>query len=173
MIEIGSGTGTISGLMQLRGADVTLIDYSKRALERAELFFSRNGMEVKCVQVDALNLPNELFNQYDISISLGLTEHFKKGNRLAINKAHFDVLKTGGVTFISVPNKYNPPYRIFKFLAEISGKWSVGEEYPYSRYEFSQMMQNFKVDKYSFFGDSFWGSFFYKSSAYYQETFKD
>lgn len=160
IIEIGSGTGTISGLMKQRGAEITLLDYSPIALERAEAFFKRNGMEVDSLQMNALELTPEVLNQYDVSISLGLTEHFKGPDREAINKAHLDVLKPGGITFISVPNKFNPPYRIFKFLAEVTGKWSVGEEYPYSRNEFREMMERLSIKNYSFLGDSFWGSFF-------------
>ena len=39
VLEIGSGIGTISALMKLRGANVTLMDYSQLALERAGEFY--------------------------------------------------------------------------------------------------------------------------------------
>ncbi len=77
-----------------------------------------------------LNLTENMINRYDLSMSFGLSEHFKGNHRVLINKAHFDVLRPDGIALISVPNKNNPPYRIFKFIAERTGRWTVGEEYP-------------------------------------------
>tara|TARA_Y100001968_G_C18783814_1_gene447946 strand:+ start:156 stop:434 length:279 start_codon:yes stop_codon:yes gene_type:complete len=38
-IEIGAGVGTYSALMAREGADVTLLDYSNKALQRSQEFF--------------------------------------------------------------------------------------------------------------------------------------
>lgn len=161
VIEIGGGIGTISALMSLKGADITLIDYSEKALERAKEFYMSIDQSVNLKQQDALNLSKDLIGQFDISISLGLTEHFKGIDRFRINFAHKEVLKSGGIAFISVPNKFNPPYRIFKFLSELFGYWKVGEEYPYSRREFRRLNKEMKFDRIEFIGDSFLGSFFF------------
>lgn len=159
VIELGAGAGTHAALMAKRGARVSVLDYSPSALARAQEFFSRNGLPVETKQHNALSLPRELMGSYDISMSFGLTEHFKGEERFLINKAHWDVLKKGGIAFISVPNRYNPPYRIFKFLAELLGLWKVGEEYPYSRAEFRRICARLGVREYSFFGDSLIRSF--------------
>lgn len=92
-------------------------------------------------------------------MSFGLTEHFKGEERININKAHFDVLRNGGLAFISVPNKYNLPYRIFKFVAELTGKWGAGEEFPYTRKELITICQQIGIKEYLFFGDSLIWSF--------------
>jgi hypothetical protein len=105
-----------------------------------------------------LALSSELLGEYDVSMSFGLTEHFKGIERININKAHFDVLRSGGIALISVPNKRNLPYRIYKFVAENTGKWPVGEEYPYTRKEFTKICQQIGIKEYSFFGDSLIGS---------------
>ena len=65
-------------------------------------------------------------------MSFGLTEHFLGADRVNINKAHFQVLREGGISFISVPNKYNPPYIIYKYFSQLLGRWKVGMEIPYS-----------------------------------------
>ena len=88
-----------------------------------------------------------------------ITEHFKGAERKNINIAHFNVLSKGGIALISVPNKYNLPYRIFKFVAEHTGRWSAGEEYPYSRKELVNICQQIGITEYSFFGDSLIWSF--------------
>ena len=159
VIEIGAGTGTNAALMAKRGAKVTILDYSENALKRAHEFFERNGLTAKYIKQDALKLSTEFRCEFDISMSFGLTEHFKGEERININKAHFDVLRNGGLALISVPNKYNLPYRIFKFVAERTGKWGVGEEFPYSRNELSNICQQIGIKEYSFFGDSLIWSF--------------
>jgi 2-polyprenyl-3-methyl-5-hydroxy-6-metoxy-1,4-benzoquinol methylase len=159
VIEIGAGIGTNAALMAKRGATVTLLDYSENALKRASKFFKRNGLSAKTIKQDLLLLPTELRNKYDISMSFGLAEHFKGFKRIKIIKAHFDVLRKGGITFISVPNKYNVPYRIFRFFAEYTGRWQVGEEYPFSRRELRNICQQINCANLSFFGDSLFSSF--------------
>ncbi len=159
VIEIGAGAGTNAALAAKRGAKVTILDYSETALKRAREFFERNGLSAEFIKQDALSLPTDLLGKYDISMSFGLTEHFDGVERVNINKAHFDLLRKGGIAFISVPNKYNPPYRIFKFVAEHTGRWTVGEECPYSRKELRNICQQIGITEYSFFGDSLFWSF--------------
>lgn len=159
VIELGAGTGINAALMAKRGAQVTVLDFSELAIERARDFFKRNVLTATFIKQDAFSLPPEMQNQYDISMSFGLTEHFTGSKRLEINKVHFDLLRRGGVTFISVPNKYNVPYRIFKYVAECAGKWKVGEEHPYSRREMARICKKIGIKEYAFFGDSTVSSF--------------
>ena len=84
-------------------------------------------------------------------MSFGLAEQFKGDNRISIIRSHFDLLRNGGISFISVPNKFNLPYRIYKFIAEAAGKWSVGEEYPFSRWELANIMKEKGIENYTFF----------------------
>lgn len=158
VIEIGAGAGTNAALMAKRGAKVSVLDNSEKALQRSKNFFQRNKLKAKFIKQDALNLPRNLFGKYDISMSFGLTEHFKGEERIKINKAHFDLLKKGGLAFISVPNKYNIPYQIYKTLAQFLGFWRVGEEYPYSRAELTAVCKKIAIKDYFFFGDSLWYS---------------
>lgn len=87
-------------------------------------------------------------------MSFGLTEHFLGDKRVQINKAHFDLLKPGGLAIISVPNKWNLPYQISKFFAQRLGYWKVGEEYPYDRAELAGICDKLQVRNYWFMGDS-------------------
>jgi len=159
VIEIGAGAGTHSALMAKKGARVTILDYSQGALIRAQELFSRIGLTAELVNEDALSLSQSLSGVYDISMSFGLAEHFRGDERDKINKIHFEVLRKGGIAFISVPHKYNPPYRIYKFLAELLGVWKVGEEFPYSRRELRQICQRIGIIEHTFFGDSLAASF--------------
>ena len=159
VIEIGSGMGTYAALMASKGARATLLDYSSSALRRAKEFFNNNELSARLVKGDALNLPEEIKREkFDISISGGLTEHFIGKKRLRINKVHLDMLKKGGIAVIIVPNKYNPPYRIFKFIAELTGTWKYGEEYPYSRRELKSLVQELDAEYIALFGDNLYSS---------------
>lgn len=158
VIEIGAGTGTYAALMARRGARVTVLDYSPIALERAERLFSRLGIPAEFVEADALNPTDELAGQHDLSMSFGLAEHFTGETRTRIFGAHLDLVRPGGLAVVSVPNRANPPYRLHKWMAERTGAWKVGEEYPFSRDELERIARSLGVETFGFFGDSLWRS---------------
>ena len=158
VIEIGAGAGTHSALIASLGCEVTVLDYSKAALRRAEARLSRHDISATYVLADALHLPSSLLGAFDVSMSFGVTEHFRGDQRVAINRAHLDVLRQGGLTFVSVPNRFCLPYRLFKFVTERAGTWDVGEEYPYSRRELAAMFSAFGAVDIGFFGESVWAS---------------
>lgn len=159
VVEIGAGRGIYAALFGKRGANVSVMDYSPAALERSQQFFSRFDLKAETIEANALAPPENMLNRYDVAISFGLTEHFLDDDRIQINKTHFDVAKPGGMVFIAVPHRNNPPYRIFKFLSERTGRWGVGEEYPYNRSEMRSVCQQIGVTNYHFFGESFFESF--------------
>lgn len=164
-IEIGAGAGTNAALLAKRGLDITILDYSESALSRSREMFARNALKAEFVHEDALNLSAGLLGKFDVSMSFGLSEHFTGERRLQINKSHFDLLKKGGVAFISVPNSLNLPYRIHKFASEALGWWTVGEEYPFTRGELKDICRKIGVEKYLFLGDSLWSSLYFISPA--------
>ncbi|MEI7719476.1 MAG: class I SAM-dependent methyltransferase [archaeon] len=144
-IEIGSGQGFFSLLFAMEGADVTVLDYSKGALNAAKLLFKRaNIKNAKFIQMDALNLDKSLYNKFDVSMSFGTAEHFKNENRIKFIRTHKDTLKVNGVTFLSVPNSLNLVYRTWKFLSQKAGRWQYGEEYPFTHKELKAIFK--KID---------------------------
>lgn len=158
VLEIGGGIGTNGALMAKSGADVSILDYSKNALTRSDKLFHELALNVNLIQDDALQLASDYHDQFDVTMSFGLAEHFVGKDRETIIDAHIKSLKKGGLAFISVPNRHNPPYRLYKFLAQKAGFWGVGEEYPYSRRELKQICDQLNVRDYHFIGDSFWWS---------------
>ena len=158
VVELGAGAGTHAALLAQRGADVTVLDFSARALERSRSFFERNRVRAEHVLADATALADEWTGACDVSMSFGLAEHFTGDMRRRVIRAHLDVLRKGGVAFVSVPNRWNLPYRLYKFLAEKRGTWPYGQEVPYSRRELAAIMRDLGVREYGFFGDSLIGS---------------
>ena len=134
-IEIGGGEAYDSLLFAMEGADVTVLDHSVNALKTTKILFERYGYNANYILMDALKLNKELMSKFDVSMSYGTVEHFSGKNRIKIFQAHFDVLKESGITWICLPNKWNLPYRLWKFLSEKSNRWQFGEEHPFSRSE--------------------------------------
>lgn len=159
VLEIGSGVGTYGALLAQQGAVTTLLDYSPAALARAKGFYLHNGLKVTRIQGDALHLPAAVKNNhFDISVSVGLTEHFSGANRIKIHQVHLDVLKKGGMAVFILPNAYNPLYRIYKWVSELFGRWKFGEEYPFTRKELLAICQAINGTVIAMFGDDLYTS---------------
>lgn len=139
VVEIGSGRGEISALMALNGANVTLIDNSRTALEKAQDLFTNLGHTPKLIMADIMHLPGELLNSFDVSMSFGLAEHFDYPRRESVIKLHAGLLNPRGVSFIAVPNRSCLPYRFFMKLSDILGYPDEAIEIPFTRLELQKV----------------------------------
>ena len=108
VIEIGAGAGTNAAAMAKRGASVTLLDYSPKALRKARELFEANGLQAEFIEANALELPDELRGGFDVAMSFGLNEHFTGAERDGIFQAHIDALRDGGIAIVSVPLGLEP-----------------------------------------------------------------
>jgi 2-polyprenyl-3-methyl-5-hydroxy-6-metoxy-1,4-benzoquinol methylase len=161
VIEIGAGSGTFGAVFARQGAKVTILDYSENALQISKDLYESLGIDATFILADALSINEDLKGKYDVSISIGLAEHFSDQQRLQIIKSHFELLKPNGMTFISVPNLACWPYRLWKYRRTVTGKWHFGMEIPYNRKEFSEISKALRVNDYRFLGSSFWDSFYF------------
>lgn len=159
VVELGAGRGSYSALMAKHGAEVTVLDYSEKAIQKAREFFDYLGLPAQFVLGNALELEESLKGKFDVSMSFGLCEHFINRERFLINRSHFDVLANNGLTFISVPNKYCIPYQFWKQKRQVFKKWEYGTEIPYSRNEFSTICKGLNIGHYFFIGSPFFASF--------------
>jgi 2-polyprenyl-3-methyl-5-hydroxy-6-metoxy-1,4-benzoquinol methylase len=159
VIEVGAGSGTFGAVFARQGARVTVLDYSENALRVSKDLYDSLGIDATFILADALAISDDLKGKYDVSMSFGLAEHFSDQQRLQIIKSHFELLKPGGMTYISVPNSACWPYGLWKYRKMVTGKWNFGMEIPYGRKEFSEISRILRVKNYGFFGSSFWASF--------------
>lgn len=152
-IELGSGRGVESLLMALRGASVTLVDFSEHALNNAKELFRSFGLSPNCLKANIFDIERDLFQEFDISMSFGTVEHFLTDSerRQAID-VHYKVLKPGGVTFISVPNKMCPHHR---FLLQLGKMVGLGlEQKPFVPFELVRYAREVGFTHYEVFGSS-------------------
>ncbi len=156
-MEIGAGSGHHSMLFARRGANVTLLDYSEKALDFCSKVFKDNGIsegQVRFVLMNALNIDASFYDKFNISMSFGVAEHFKGDDRRVIVKTHLDVLKKGGITFISVPYAYCIPLRVYSLFRNFKKRGFI-ECYPYSKHEFRKIASGLGTRDYYFIGSSY------------------
>jgi len=161
VVELGSGMGTYAALFAMEGADVTLVDYSPKALRLAREFFTTIGLKAHYVEADIFTIDAKYTDAFDISTSCGVAEHFLSKKRKKVLTNHLAVVKPGGMTILMVPNRLNAPYRTYKAISERGGFWPWGEEYPFSRSELESFVIREKAVEHGYFGDSLLWSFNY------------
>ncbi len=133
-IELGSGRGDLSILLAELGARVTLVDTSARALEQARARFDRLGLSAELREADLFDVPAAVKN-FEVALSSGVIEHFRGDDRTQAIRAHYGVVRSGGMAVISVPHARCVPYRIWKKYLELRRWWPYGMEIPYRKRE--------------------------------------
>jgi 2-polyprenyl-3-methyl-5-hydroxy-6-metoxy-1,4-benzoquinol methylase len=154
-LELGCGMGRLSGVLGLRGARVELLDSSSSAMERARVLFERLGLDPVYHVIPVAEALSATGGGYDLVCSSGLVEHFAGEERTRMWRAHFDLLRPGGVGLLAMPNASCPPYRLWKAVAEWAGLWSVGFEEPYTASEVRARLAALRVQG-GRFGWGFW-----------------
>lgn len=154
-IEVGSGPGIYSYIFAKLGADVTLLDYSEKALHLAKERFSAHGIPANYVFQDALKLDESLYGQYDLAMSFGTVEHFVYPERLNMIEAHLKLIRSGGSIAVSVPNQAFFLHEFLKSYLQKRGKWRLGYEGAFSRKEIYQVARQLHLKDPKVVGSAF------------------
>ena len=88
---------------------------------------------------DCLNLNFDL--QAEVVFSVGLIEHFEPADTHRAIRAHFDLLKQGGIAIISYPTP-TLLYRVARSLCEGVGLWKFPDERPLAREEVTESLKD-------------------------------
>lgn len=109
ILDIGSGTGTLSLYLAAKGHKVIGIDTSERAIETAIENAKKLGLRKKvCFQ--KMHFPNEYpYHKFDFALCTEVIEHIKDDKKAI--KRIFKLIKKNGIVVISVPSKSAPLYR--------------------------------------------------------------
>ncbi len=108
VIDIGCGGGILSESMARKGADVTGIDLSDKALKVADLHGLESGVQVRYKKIAAEDMAAEEAGQYDIVTCMEMLEHVPDPG--AIVKAAAALVKPGGHVFFSTINRNAKAY---------------------------------------------------------------
>jgi 2-polyprenyl-6-hydroxyphenyl methylase / 3-demethylubiquinone-9 3-methyltransferase len=110
VIDIGCGGGILAESMAHKGAKVTGIDLSKKALKVADLHSLESGVEVRYKLIAAEDMAAEEAGQYDVVTCMEMLEHVP--DPAAIVRAAATLAKPGGKVFFSTLNR-NPRSYLF------------------------------------------------------------
>lgn len=113
VIDIGCGGGILAESMARKGASVTGIDLSEKALKVADLHSLESGVNVRYKLIAAEAMAAEEAGQYDVVTCMEMLEHVP--DPAAIVQACAALVKPGGHIFMSTLNR-NPKAYLFAVL---------------------------------------------------------
>ncbi|MBB5369641.1 MULTISPECIES: bifunctional 2-polyprenyl-6-hydroxyphenol methylase/3-demethylubiquinol 3-O-methyltransferase UbiG [unclassified Janthinobacterium] len=108
VIDIGCGGGILAESMARKGADVTGIDLSEKALKVADLHSLESGAKVRYKLIAAEAMADAEAGQYDVVTCMEMLEHVP--DPAAIVKACATLVKPGGHIFLSTLNRNAKAY---------------------------------------------------------------
>ncbi len=116
VLDIGCGGGILAESMAQRGADVTGIDLSDRALKVAQLHILESGAEVDYRQTSAEDFARERPGGFDVVTCMELLEHVP--DPASTVRACAALAKSGGHVFFSTINRNLKSYLLAVIGAE-------------------------------------------------------
>ncbi|MBK6974577.1 MAG: bifunctional 2-polyprenyl-6-hydroxyphenol methylase/3-demethylubiquinol 3-O-methyltransferase UbiG [Sterolibacteriaceae bacterium] len=116
VLDVGCGGGILSESMAARGANVTGIDLSDKALGVARLHLYESGQQVEYVHAAAEDFAAAHPGTFDVVTCLELLEHVP--DPASTVKACADLLKPGGTAFFSTINRNPKAYLLAVIGAE-------------------------------------------------------
>ncbi|HEX7983997.1 MAG TPA: bifunctional 2-polyprenyl-6-hydroxyphenol methylase/3-demethylubiquinol 3-O-methyltransferase UbiG [Duganella sp.] len=113
VIDIGCGGGILSESMARKGATVTGIDLSEKALKVADLHSLESGAQVRYKLIAAEEMATQEPGQFDVVTRMEMLEHVP--DPAAIVRAAATLVKPGGHVFFSTLNR-NPKAYLFAII---------------------------------------------------------
>ena len=113
VLDIGCGGGILAESMAKKGAIVTGIDLSEKALKVADLHGLESGVQVHYEKIAAEDLAVREAGQFDIVTCMEMLEHVP--DPASIVRACSTLVKPGGTVFFSTLNR-NPKSYLFAIL---------------------------------------------------------
>ncbi|WP_016833085.1 bifunctional 2-polyprenyl-6-hydroxyphenol methylase/3-demethylubiquinol 3-O-methyltransferase UbiG [Herbaspirillum lusitanum] len=113
VIDIGCGGGILAESMARKGARVTGIDLSEKALKVADLHGMESGIQVRYEKIAAEDLAAREPGQFDVVTCMEMLEHVP--DPASIVRACTAMVKPGGHVFFSTLNR-NPKAYLFAII---------------------------------------------------------
>jgi 2-polyprenyl-6-hydroxyphenyl methylase/3-demethylubiquinone-9 3-methyltransferase len=142
IVDVGCGGGILAESMAAKGATVTGIDLSEKALKVAKLHQLETGVQVDYRHIAAESLAEELPESFDVVTCMEMLEHVP--DPVSILAACRKMVKPGGWVFLSTLNR-NPKSYLFAI---------VGAEYilnllPKGTHEWSKFLKPHELAAYA------------------------
>ncbi|MQR02552.1 bifunctional 2-polyprenyl-6-hydroxyphenol methylase/3-demethylubiquinol 3-O-methyltransferase UbiG [Glaciimonas soli] len=113
VLDVGCGGGILTESMAKKGANVTGIDLSEKALKVADLHSLESGIQVRYEKISAEEFAAREAGQFDLVTCMEMLEHVP--DPASIVRACAGLVKPGGKVFFSTLNR-NPKAYLFAVL---------------------------------------------------------
>lgn len=113
VVDVGCGGGILSESMAARGANVTGIDLSDKALKVAKLHLLESGHQVDYRKITVESLATEHPQHFDVVTCMEMIEHVP--DPASVIKSCAQLVKPGGWVFFSTINR-NPKAYLFAII---------------------------------------------------------
>ena len=156
ILEAGCGLGRWIFYLNELGFYTIGIDTAKTAIKRAHKYAKKKRKNIDLVVADVEHLPFR-DHAFDLILSLGVIEHFVKGNRDHIIKESYRCLNQKGMLFLTTPNKFLIAHTLLRFYSKLRREWKVGLEHSFTTKDLTRFLkaQNFRITRQTIFGFKF------------------
>ncbi|MFZ6673641.1 bifunctional 2-polyprenyl-6-hydroxyphenol methylase/3-demethylubiquinol 3-O-methyltransferase UbiG [Undibacterium sp. Xuan67W] len=113
VIDVGCGGGILAESMAKKGANVTGIDLSEKALKVADLHGLESGINVRYEKIAAEDMAAREAEQFDVVTCMEMLEHVP--DPASVIQACYRMVKPGGYVFFSTLNRNLKSY-VFAIL---------------------------------------------------------
>ena len=113
VLDVGCGGGILSEGMRSKGAQVTGIDLSDKALKVAKLHLLESGYQIDYRKITVESLAKEQPHHYDVVTCMEMLEHVP--DPLSVIQSCAQLVKPGGWVFFSTINR-NPKSYLFAII---------------------------------------------------------
>lgn len=142
VLDVGCGGGILAEAIAKKGATVTGIDLSEKALKVAELHSLESGIAVRYELISAEDLAAREAGQYDTVTCMEMLEHVPDPS--AVVRACAALVKPGGRVFFSTLNR-NPK----SYLFAIIGAEYVLRLLPQGTHDYAKFITPAELSQYS------------------------
>lgn len=136
VLEAGCGDGKFVFYFNSKGYNLIGLDYVDSVINKNKELARQAGLDENAFQVGDVTDLRKYENQFDVYLSMGVIEHFKKEEQQLIIRNACLCLKKGGKVVIAVPNLISP-WTITRYLTTL--------RYPNKRYQ--KNISRFKIKR--------------------------
>lgn len=142
ILEVGCGTSSEAIELSRQGAEISVLDFSRPALDVLGRRADEGRVNLLSVQADAEELP---FTDctFDLVYSQGLVEHFLPSDKLMREQVR--VVKPGGFVLVDVPQLFSLQAVTKGILMKID-RWPFGWERNYSEEQLRKLLGSFGLE---------------------------
>jgi 2-polyprenyl-6-hydroxyphenyl methylase/3-demethylubiquinone-9 3-methyltransferase len=142
VLDIGCGGGVLSESMARKGAKVTGIDLSKKALKVADLHGLESGVDVRYKHIAAEEMAVEEPGQFDVVTCMEMLEHVP--DPASIVRAAATLVKPGGHVFFSTLNR-----NVKSYLFAVVGAEYVLRMLPRGTHDYAKFITPSELSQYA------------------------